>query len=42
MGDDGLHGAFSQRALCGFELQLEPEWIDGCLADGQLALSFAR
>jgi hypothetical protein len=37
-----MHGALAEGALSGFELQLEPEWIDGGPADGQLAFCFAR
>jgi hypothetical protein len=37
-----MHGALAEGALSGFELQLEPEWIDRGPADGQLAFHFAR
>jgi hypothetical protein len=42
VSDDRMHGALAEGALSGFELQLEPEWIDGGPADGQLAFCFAR
>jgi hypothetical protein len=41
MSDDGSDGTLGESALCGFELQFEPEWIDRGLADGQLAFGFA-
>ena len=34
--------ALGEGALSGFELQFEPEWIDGCPADCQLTFGFAR
>ena len=42
MGDDGLHAALGEGSLRGFELQFEPEWIDGGPAESQLAFGFAR
>src|SRR5258707_11837195 len=37
-----MDAAFGQRALGGFELQLEPEWVEGCRSGRQLAFRFAR
>ena len=37
-----MHGSLTEGALSGFELQFEPEWMDRCPADGQLAFRFAR
>jgi hypothetical protein len=37
-----MHGALAERALSGFGLQLEPEWVEGCRSGRQLAFSFAR
>jgi hypothetical protein len=42
VGDDGLDRASGERSLSGFELQFEPEWIDGGPADGQLTFGPAR
>jgi hypothetical protein len=41
MSDDWMHAAFGARALSGFHLQLEPEWVDGCRSGGELAFRFA-
>ena len=42
MRDDWMHAAFGERALGGFELQLESERVDGCRSGGQLAFDLAR
>src|SRR5437763_1175242 len=36
-----MHGALAEGALSGFELEFEPEWIDRCPADAELAFGFA-
>jgi hypothetical protein len=42
MQRDWMHAAFGQRALGGFELQLESEWVDGSRSSGQLTFNLAR
>jgi hypothetical protein len=42
MRDDGQGGTLGERSLSGFELEFEPEWIDGRPAEGQLAFGLAR
>ena len=37
MNDDGAYGSVGECALCGFELQLEVEWINANRSTSQLA-----
>ena len=42
MSDDGLDGTLGEGALSRFELEFEPEWIDCCPAERQLAFGLTR